>query len=250
MSGHILIADDDIELCQLLKDFLKLEGFTITTVHNGDTAVEEFGSKKYDLMILDIMLPGRQGLDVLRSVRSNSNLPIVMLTARGDDTDRIIGLELGADDYLPKPCNPKELAARVRAVLRRAQINQQQRAPTVLTSGELVLNTIRRELCYQGNNIPLTSTEFEIFQLLMQRAGSVVDKEMISSEVLKRKLAAYDRSIDVHISNIRKKLGQFDVNDDLIKNIRGVGYQFSQATVITVAGDSRPDSPPNHQSRY
>ena len=229
MSAHILIADDDVELCTLLTDFLQLEGFTITAVHNGDVAVEEFQSKKYDLMVLDIMLPGRQGLDVLRAVRNTNDLPIVMLTARGDDTDRILGLELGADDYVPKPCNPKELAARVRAVLRRVQNTRQQKTPSILSTGDLLLDITRRELYYKDQPIHLTSTEFEILQLLMQRAGSVVDKENISSEVLKRKLAAYDRSIDVHISNIRKKLGQFGVDDDLIKNIRGVGYQFTQA---------------------
>ncbi|MGK0500099.1 MAG: DNA-binding response OmpR family regulator [Oceanicoccus sp.] len=231
MSPHILIADDDIELCTLLTDFLQLEGFTISSVHNGDEAVQEFQSKKYDLMVLDIMLPGKQGLDVLRAVRNNSDLPIVMLTARGDDTDRILGLELGADDYVPKPCNPKELAARVRAVLRRAQNSQHNKMPSQLSTGDLLLDVTRRELYYQQQAIHLTSTEFEILQLLMQRAGSVVDKENISSEVLKRKLAAYDRSIDVHISNIRKKLGQFGIDEDLIKNIRGVGYQFTQAII-------------------
>ncbi len=229
MNPNILIADDDIELCRLLSDFLQLEGFAVSSVHNGDVAVEEFQSKKYDLMVLDIMLPGRQGLDVLRAVRNTSDLPVVMLTARGDDTDRILGLELGADDYVPKPCNPKELAARVRAVLRRAQNTQQQKSPSILSTGELLLDITRRELYYKEEAIHLTSTEFEILQLLMQRAGSVVDKENISSEVLKRKLAAYDRSIDVHISNIRKKLSQCGVDDDLIKNIRGVGYQFTQA---------------------
>jgi DNA-binding response OmpR family regulator len=228
MTEKILIADDDIELCQLLTDFLQLEGFTVNSVHDGRQAATEFKLKDYDLMVLDIMLPGKQGLEVLREVRQQSNLPIVMLTARGDDTDRIIGLELGADDYVPKPCNPKELAARIRAVLRRASNPSPQPKSDRLTSGELQLDAVRRELSFQGNIIHLTSTEFEILQLLMQRAGQVVDKEAISSEVLKRKLAAYDRSIDVHISNIRKKLGSFGISEDLIKNIRGVGYQFTR----------------------
>ena len=229
MTEKILIADDDIELCQLLSDFLQLEGFSVNSVHDGQQAATEFKLKDYDLMVLDIMLPGKQGLEVLREVRQQSNLPIVMLTARGDDTDRIIGLELGADDYVPKPCNPKELAARIRAVLRRASNRGSQPKADRLTSGGLQLDAVRRELSCQGNIIHLTSTEFEILQLLMQRAGQVVDKESISSEVLKRKLAAYDRSIDVHISNIRKKLGQFGISEDLIKNIRGVGYQFTRA---------------------
>ena len=149
MSAHILIADDDIELCQLLKDFLVLEGFTVTTVHNGQDAANQFPNNDYDLMVLDIMMPGKQGLEVLRDVRTNSNLPIVMLTARGDDTDRILGLELGADDYIPKPCNPKELAARIRAVLRRAHNDHQEKIPSTLSTGDMLIDTTRRELSYQ-----------------------------------------------------------------------------------------------------
>jgi DNA-binding response OmpR family regulator len=228
MNSKILIVDDDVELCQLLTDFLQLEGFEVSSVHNGDEAVEQFDEKAYELMVLDIMLPGRHGLDVLRAIRTKSNIPIVMLTARGDDTDRILGLELGADDYVPKPCNPQELAARIRAVLRRAQTNTSNPKKDKLSTGDLLLDATRRELYFKDEPIYLTSTEFEILQLLMQRAGQVVDKESISIEVLKRKLAAYDRSIDVHISNIRKKLGKFGIKDDLIKNIRGVGYQYTQ----------------------
>lgn len=229
MTDKILIADDDIELCQLLSDFLQLEGFEVNSVHDGKQATTEFTLQNYDLMVLDIMLPGKQGLEVLREIRRQSDLPIVMLTARGDDTDRIIGLELGADDYVPKPCNPKELAARIRAVLRRASNRISHGKTDKLLSGDLLLDSTRRILSYQQNTIHLTSTEFEILQLLMQSAGNVVDKEEISTEVLKRKLAAYDRSIDVHISNIRKKLGQFSISEDLIKNVRGVGYQFTQS---------------------
>jgi len=229
MTTHILIADDDVELCQLLTDFLELEGFKVTSIHNGDEAANLVKDASFDLMVLDIMLPGKQGLDVLRTIRTYSDLPVVMLTARGDDTDRILGLELGADDYVPKPCNPQELAARIRAVLRRAQSTASSQKKDKLSTGDLLLDATRRELYFKDSPIHLTSTEFEILQLLMLRAGQVVDKETISIEVLKRKLAAYDRSIDVHISNIRKKLGQFGIGDDLIKNIRGVGYQYTQA---------------------
>lgn len=229
MTTHILIADDDVELCQLLTDFLELEGFKVTSIHNGDEAANLVKESTFDLMVLDIMLPGKQGLDVLRTIRTYSELPVVMLTARGDDTDRILGLELGADDYVPKPCNPQELAARIRAVLRRAQSSAATQKKDKLSTGDLLLDATRRELYFKDSPIHLTSTEFEILQLLMLRAGQVVDKETISIEVLKRKLAAYDRSIDVHISNIRKKLGQFGIGDDLIKNIRGVGYQYTQA---------------------
>ena len=228
MTNQILIVDDDTELCQLLTDFLQLEGFVVKSVHNGDEALTFYRQHPYDLIVLDIMLPGKQGLDVLRAIRTESNIPVVMLTARGDDTDRILGLELGADDYVPKPCNPQELAARIRAVLRRAQTGNKQPANSILSSGQLSLDPTRRELFAGDETIHLTSTEFEILHLLMQRSGQVVDKESISVDVLKRKLAAYDRSIDVHISNIRKKLGQFGIEDDLIKNIRGVGYQYTQ----------------------
>lgn len=236
MTQQLLIVDDDTELCQLLTDFLELEGFAITSVHNGDTALQVYNEKKYDLIVLDIMLPGKQGLDVLRAIRTESNIPVVMLTARGDDTDRILGLELGADDYVPKPCNPQELAARIRAVLRRTQVVTSQNGNSTLRSGQLSLDPTRRELYSEQQVIHLTSTEFEILHLLMQRAGQVVDKETISLDVLKRKLAAYDRSIDVHISNIRKKLGQFGIEDDLIKNIRGVGYQYTQTVTSEQQG--------------
>ncbi len=223
MPARILIADDDEDLCQLLADFLELEGFEVHSVHDGLTALDEATAGHCDLLVLDIMLPGRQGLSVLRELRQHSLLPVVMLTARGDDSDRILGLELGADDYLPKPCNPQELAARIKAVLRRSGAGATP-AQAALSVGPLHLDPARREARNGNDTLQLTSTEFDMLRVLMQHVGQVVDKNSLSEQVLRRPLSAYDRSIDVHISNIRKKLG--NGADESIRNIRGVGYQL------------------------
>ena len=204
MNNHILIADDDTELCQLLADYLSMEGFTVADVHDGKSAVEAALATPPDLLVLDIMLPGLQGLDVLKAIRTKSELPVIMLTARGDDTDRIAGLELGADDYVPKPCNPQELVARIKAVLRRTQ--QHDTDTSHYAIGGVDLDSAGRHIQCQGVPVHLTSTEFDILRLLMENAGQVVDKDIISERVLKRKLTAYDRSIDVHISRIRASI--------------------------------------------
>jgi len=226
MSATVLIIDDDKELCALLSDFLQLEGFESSAVHDGAEAVTHCRSTQYDVIVLDVMLPGLQGLDVLRKVREFSTTPILMLTARGEDTDRIVGLEMGADDYLPKPCNPRELAARLRAILRRSQGADSGATPSELTVGQTCINAANRTATFAGADLQLTSAEFNILQCLLAEAGKVVDKETLSQQALGRPLSAYDRSIDVHVSKIRKKLDEHG-GDKLIVSVRGIGYQFT-----------------------
>lgn len=223
----VLIIDDDRELCALLADFLKLEGFQTRAQHDGALAVQHCRDNTYDVIILDIMLPGLQGLDVLRKLREFSRTPVLMLTARGEDTDRIVGLEMGADDYLPKPCNPRELAARLRAILRRTDGAGENPGGGQIDIGLTRLNSTNRSASYQGTNLNLTSAEFNVLHTLLSRAGQVVDKEVISKQALGRSLSAYDRSIDVHVSKIRKKLAALG-GENLIVSVRGVGYQFVQ----------------------
>lgn len=224
MENSILIIDDDRELCALLQEYLQLQGFTVNAVHDGAEAVLHLATHSYDALVLDIMLPGLQGLDVLRKLREFSNTPVLMLTAKGEDTDRIVGLELGADDYLPKPCNPRELSARLRAILRRT--GNDNSSSRQLQVGETSLNTANRNATYNAQNLQLTSAEFNLLQVLLSKAGAVVDKETLSREGLGRSLTAYDRSIDVHVSKIRKKLASAG-GHDLIVSVRGMGYQFA-----------------------
>lgn len=226
MSATVLIIDDDTELCSLLSDFLKLEGFQSRAIHDGAEAVEHCRQHHYDAIVLDVMLPGLQGLDVLRKLREFSTTPILMLTARGEDTDRIVGLEMGADDYLPKPCNPRELAARLRAILRRYQATTADDKPPQLAVGQAHINPADRSATYAGADLQLTSAEFNVLQTLLSQAGKVVDKETLSEQALGRPLSAYDRSIDVHVSKIRKKLAAHG-GDKLIVSVRGIGYQFT-----------------------
>jgi DNA-binding response OmpR family regulator len=226
MSQDILIVDDDRELCELLQDFLRLEGFTTSAVHDGAEAVETCKGSEFDAIVLDVMLPRVQGFDVLRKLREFSSTPVIMLTARGEDTDRIVGLEMGADDYLPKPCNPRELAARLRAILRRTD-KATSTEPTVIEIDGLRASTTQRRVEHEGRELKLTTAEFNVLLVLMRHAGEVVNKEMISQQALGRALTAYDRSVDVHVSNLRKKLGAMD--RELIKNVRGVGYQLVHA---------------------
>jgi len=227
MSASLLIIDDDVELCALLSDFLKLEGFAVAAVHDGLEAVQHCATEDYDAIVLDIMLPGMQGLDVLRELRRQGDTPVLMLTARGEETDRILGLELGADDYLPKPCNPRELAARLRAILRRSSSSAPVAAAT-LTVGLTRLDPSNRSATYSGADLALTSAEFNVLHILLSQAGQVVDKDTLCQDALGRPLAAYDRSVDVHVSKIRRKLAA-QGGDDLIVSVRGAGYQFRQA---------------------
>ena len=226
MEQRVLIIDDDTELCSLLGEYLQLQGFSVAAIHNGSEAIEHLKQTHYDVLVLDVMLPGTMGLDVLRGLREFDSTPVLMLTARGEDTDRIVGLELGADDYLPKPFNPRELAARLRAILRRVTDKPAEPSPTEVTVGGTRVNSASRNASHAGHNLNLTSAEFNLLQLLLQRAGQVVDKDTLSQEALGRPLSAYDRSIDVHVSKIRRKLAQAG-GEDLILSIRGRGYQFA-----------------------
>lgn len=223
MPQTILIADDDTELCELLKEYFVQEGFDIRLACDGEQALVESRRPGVDVMVLDIMMPRMNGIDVLRHLRKESELPVIMLTARGEDLDRIIGLELGADDYLAKPANPRELLARVRAILRRSNAHS---TASVLEIGDLKFNQARRELHRDGQVVELTSTEFSILQLLLQRNGEVVDKKDLYLAALGREPVAYDRTIDMHISNLRRKLGPAANSSERIETIRGIGYQY------------------------
>jgi DNA-binding response OmpR family regulator len=229
VNARLLIVDDDRELCELLEDFLQLEGFDTRAIHDGSEAVQWCSQNSVDAIILDIMLPGMQGLDVLRKLREQGNTPVLMLTARGEDTDRIVGLEMGADDYLPKPCNPRELAARLRAILRRTDtVGSSSDASGVLSAGELWLSRAERRASYANQDLTLTSAEFNLLRCLLEHAGEAVDKDNLCQRALGRPLSPYDRSVDVHISKLRRKLAELGA-EQLIVNIRGVGYQLAVA---------------------
>jgi len=222
---RILLVDDDEDLCQLLEAFLAGEAFEVNALHDGAEALRHLRGHDYDIVVLDIMLPGCQGLEVLRELRRHSRVPVMMLTARGEDTDRIVGLEMGADDYLPKPFNPRELAARLRAIARRGGAAAAEDTHASANAGGVSLDPRRRSARYRGQPLELTSAEFAILHVLLRRAGEVVSKDELCAEGLKRRLSPLDRSVDVHISNIRKKLAQAGAAQ-LIVAVRGAGYQF------------------------
>lgn len=220
--SRVLLVDDDALLTELLTEYLSAEGLNVRSVPDGEAGVQEILSGQYDVVVLDSMMPKMNGLDVLKNVRARSTVPIIMLTAKGDDIDRIIGLEMGADDYVPKPCTPRELLARINAILRRAQHSgEQNNAPSISVS-DVVLYPAKRQASVKDMPLELTSTEFNLLEVLMRHAGQVVSKETLSVEALDRKLAKFDRSIDVHISSIRHKLG----DASLIQTVRGLGYLF------------------------
>lgn len=223
---NILLIDDDIELSQMLSEYLTNESFNINAVHSGFEGIEEALSGKYKAVILDIMLPDINGIDVLKQIRQASNLPVIMLTAKGDNIDRVLGLELGADDYIPKPCYPRELLARLRAVLRRLD---EPSAPMTENRkyyyNGVVLDVPQRLCLWEDKEVELTSTEFNLLVLLVKNHNRVVTKEELSEKGLGRTRALYDRSVDVHISNIRQKLHQMTNDAVSIETIRAVGYR-------------------------
>jgi two-component system response regulator CpxR len=223
MPETILIADDDIELCELLREYLQQEGFDVRLAHDGEQALREARMPGLDAMVLDIMMPAKSGTEVLKALRADSALPVIMLTARGEDLDRILGLELGADDYLPKPCNPRELVARIRAVLRRSGGSM---IPGLVKVEDLQLDPGSRELRRAGERVELTSTEFSVLQALLQKPGEVVSKRDLYLAALGREPVRYDRSIDMHVSNLRRKLGPSPVGRARIETVRGIGYQY------------------------
>lgn len=228
IMDKILIIDDDEELCELVSEYLTVEGFEIECVHDGESGLERALTGDYDMAILDVMLPKMNGFDVLRNLREESKLPVIMLTARGDDMERIVGLEIGADDYLPKPFNPRELAARLRAILRRTVTAEEgSEASEKFDIDGVQLSPSSRTAVRDGEEMNLTSVEFGLLHELLKEAGRIVKKEDLSENVLERKLSPYDRSLDMHISNLRKKLGTRADGSERIKTIRSVGYIYT-----------------------
>jgi two-component system response regulator CpxR len=227
MMNRILIIDDDLGLTNLLSEYLTSAGFTVDAVHTGEDGLSRALSVGYSLIVLDLMLPGIDGLELLRRLRPQSRVPVLMLTARGEDVDRIVGLEVGADDYLPKPFNPRELVARIRAILRRAQTDEGAPARTRITVGDVEMDTGSRTVHKNSQDVELTSIEFTILEALLRAAGQVVTREHIAEVVLGRKFFAYDRSVDMHVSKLRRKLGNHPDGNERIKTIRGSGYIYT-----------------------
>jgi len=223
---RILVVDDDVELCSLVSEYLRPEGFQVDAVHEGKAGLSMATSGDYLLAVLDVMLPGMNGFDVLRRIRNTSRVPVLLLTARGEDVDRIVGLEIGADDYLPKPFNPRELVARIRAILRRTRAKGDPSVPDIIRVGDVELDPATRTVNHRGKPVELTSVEFSLLHVLLREAGRVVTREALVDEVLGRKFSPFDRSIDMHVSKVRKKL---DDSEDHIKTIRGAGYIFALA---------------------
>lgn len=227
-ATRILIVDDDVELCELVQQYLRSQGFQIDAVHDGTLGVERSLEGNYSLTILDVMLPGIRGFEVLRQIRAKSSLPVIMLTAHGDDIDRIVGLEIGADDYLPKPFNPRELAARIHAVLRRTIAGSPKEIPnqaTILLDG-IRLDTRARAVRHGTRDVELTSAEFELLALFFKSPGQVISRDDLVRGALGRDTEPTDRSLDVHISNLRKKLGPCVDGAERIRAIRNVGYVY------------------------
>lgn len=226
--ARILLIDDDVELCELLREYLQNESIELEAANDGETGMEQAFSRQYDAIVLDVMLPKINGFEVLRNIRARSEIPILMLTAHGEVVDRIVGLEMGADDYLPKPFNPRELLARIRAILRRANPKTQLTSNSEkIVAGDTELYPGARYVLKLGKPIELTGVEFDILEMLLRSAGKLVGREEIAQAVLNRRLTPFDRSIDVHISNLRKKLGSKMGNVERIKSIRGEGYVYS-----------------------
>jgi len=225
----VLVVDDDVELCDLVKEFLQPEGLQVEAVHNGNRGLERALSGEHALVVLDVMLPGMNGLDVLRKLRASSTVPVLLLTARGQDVDRIVGLELGADDYLPKPFNPRELVARIRAILRRTrgEGTEKQAPQTSVRVGDVELNPATRTVLRGGEAVDLTAVEFNLLDVLLREAGRVVTRDELAKIALGRLFSPYDRSIDMHISKLRKKLGEDGKGGERIKTVRGVGYIYA-----------------------
>ncbi|MDC9603955.1 envelope stress response regulator transcription factor CpxR [Xenorhabdus griffiniae] len=226
----ILLVDDDRELTSLLKELLEMEGFNVVIAYDGEQALQYIDSS-IDLLLLDIMMPRKNGIETLKELRQYHQTPVIMLTARGSDLDRVLGLELGADDYLPKPFNDRELVARIRAILRRSNWSEQQAdiGTPILEIDKLQLNPGRQEASFDGTILDLTGTEFTLLYLLAQHLGQVVSREHLSQEVLGKRLTPFDRAIDMHISNLRRKLP--DRTDELpwFKTLRGRGYLMVSA---------------------
>jgi len=226
MAARVLLVDDDTELASLLGEYLQRDGYEVDTATDGETGAQRALDGGFDIVVLDVMMPGIGGLEALKRIRARSNVPVLMLTARGDDIDRIVGLELGADDYVPKPCTPRELAARLRAILRRVQPGDAGASDGPIAAGPLRLWPGSRRATWNDAPLTLTGTEFSLLELLARQAGRVVDKTELSETALGRPLGRFDRSIDVHVASLRQKLGERPDGSSWIGTVRGRGYQF------------------------
>lgn len=233
---EILLIDDDVELCSMLTEYLGKNGFRVKTAHRGDTGLKAALQRPWSLILLDVMLPSMDGFEVLKRIRTESSVNVLLLTARGDDVDRIVGLEIGADDYLPKPFNPRELLARMRAVLRR---NAPSATPqlAVLCVRDFELDPAARKALKAGKKLELTDVEFGLLEALMRSPGKVVSREELSQSVLGRTFDPFDRSLDMHVSRLRKKLSHAGTEEDQVKTIRGIGYQLVLDRDFAETGD-------------
>jgi DNA-binding response OmpR family regulator len=232
MIPHLLIADDDPLLCFMLKQYLDAEGFIVDTVQDGASALKHALAQDYDLITLDVMMPGMNGFEVLRGVRSFKHTPVLMLTAYAEDRDSIRGFELGADDYLAKPCDPRVLEAHIRAVLRRSRpraSGNREDDDRFITVGDLTINKATCSVFLKGHLVSLTKTEYHILSTLVRKAGQILVRSEISELVLGRPLGRFDRSLDMHVSNLRRKLGLLPDGRERIAAIRGVGYRYISA---------------------
>lgn len=229
MTTRVLLVDDDLELTEMLSQYLRREGFEVQTAQDGQAAVREAATGRYSIVVLDVMMPRLSGMEALRRIRTVTQVPVLMLTARGDNVDRIVGLDMGADDYVPKPCTPGELVARIRAILRRTEPREAPGEPQgglQVESGALMLSPAARTATWQGMPLKLTGTEYTLLEVLARHAGQLVRKEEISLQAFGQPLARYDRRIDVHISSIRQKLGSRADGRPWIQSVRGQGYQL------------------------
>ena len=225
--AKVLLIDDDVELTSLLSEYLNEEGFDARAVHDGRTGIDEIGTHRYDIVVLDIMMPRTNGIEVLQRIRKMSEIPVLMLTARGDNIDRITGLNLGADDYVPKPCSPDELVARLRAILRRShRASAVETGHSEIRSGDLALHPGTRTAEWQSQPLELTGAEYNILEVLVRHVGQLVSKQEMSKRAFGQPLAPFDRRIDVHISSIRQKLGNRSDGQSWIRTVRGQGYQL------------------------
>ena len=223
----VLLVDDDKELCAMQADYLTADGFEVSCAHDGEAGVAAALASAFSIVVLDVMMPRLNGIDALRQIRAQSDVPVIMLTARGDDIDRVLGLEFGADDYVPKPCTPRELVARIRAILRRTESSSPRHSPSsTIEIGPLCLSPQQRQASWNSAALDLTSTEFGVLELLALHAGQSVSKQQLCEHALGRALTRYDRSIDVHVSNLRQKLGLLEDGRSPVQTVRGIGYQL------------------------
>jgi two-component system response regulator CpxR len=235
----ILLIDDDVELCHMLTEYLARYDLQVTSVHRGDTGLEAARSRPWPMILLDVMLPGIDGFEVLTRLRTFSSDSVLLLTARGEDVDRIVGLEMGADDYLPKPFNARELLARIRAIRRRATAPTPATESSALVVEDLVLDPAARTVRQDNTIIDLTDVEFTLLEALMRSPGKVVEREALAEAVLGRKFNPFDRSLDMHVSRLRRKLSAGDsANDDRVKTVRGTGYQLVLRRTLSTGGRS------------